>query len=605
MKNIFFFFIFFVIIKLVILDNSCIENQNYCKKCHPLTNECIKCISDNFIPNNKGGCTGKCQIGKNYCNKCDSEGKLCLECQSNYYPDKVGSCSIVANCESSYEGICNKCEEDFILIGDEVKGFKFCKSKNSVDFKNCQKINTKNGLCEECKEGYFLNKGDFKCTSIENCYESTFGICDSCVDGYYLNKNKELCQQISDLFVYCKQTLDEKNCDKCNFNYYLAEDGQCTDTIMCSKTIKGICIECISGIHLLKDNSCSFEENCAIGDKDTALCIECIKGYYLDNKDKKCKSKEENNEFKHCLLANEGCKKCEEEYFLGEDLKCTKTEKCSESENDICNKCSEGYYLGKDHKCTKIEHCIFSGNTGYACDECEDNFYYNDNNKTCTLVKDNTFENCKSAIYNDTHCTECKNNFYLNLSDFLCYDNTKKDNIFYKCSITNGKATECEKCEKNYYLGLGNKKCSNIERCKFSENGDRCLACDETYCLDLNKNKCFDNDFLYEENKKFYIACNMTNEEGTACKECLEGYIIGEEGYCIDIERCEKKENNTCVKCKSDPSGFPYYCANKYFGCIESYMTKCIKCDNIFDLFSCTECEEGYKISDDGFCQKI
>ena len=214
-----------MIIKFILIDNSCIDNQNYCKKCHPLTNECIKCITDNFLPNNEGGCTGKCTIGKNYCNKCDLEEKLCIECQENFYSDNVGGCSIVPNCESSYNGICNKCKEDFILIGDD-NGFKICKNKNSIDFKNCKTINMKTGLCQECNEGFYLNTGDFKCSSTENCYESTFGVCDSCSDGYYLIKNEEKCQSIGDSFVYCKQTIDGKTCDLCKNNYYLAEDGQ-------------------------------------------------------------------------------------------------------------------------------------------------------------------------------------------------------------------------------------------------------------------------------------------------------------------------------------------------------------------------------------------
>ena len=603
MKKLVFSFIILLIIKTIFSDNTCIENNNYCKKCHPLTNKCIKCVSDNFIPNKDGGCTGKCILGKNYCNKCDLEGKLCIECQSNFYPDKVGGCSLVPNCESSYEGICVKCEDEFILIGED-KGMKVCKSKNSLDFKNCKKINYKNGLCQECNEEFYLNKGDFKCSLIENCYESTFGICDSCAEGYILIKNKEICQKSSD-FVYCKHTIDERNCDICKNNYYLAEDGQCSETFMCSKTEKGKCIECSLGLKLLKDNSCSFDENCIKADKDTALCISCSKGFYLDEKDKKCKSNEENNEFKHCLLANEGCRKCDEVYFLGEDLKCTKIENCAESENDICNRCSRGYYLGLDHKCTKIEHCIYSGNTDYACDECEDNYYYNNLNQTCILATNNIFKNCKAAISNDTYCSDCKNNYYLNLSDLLCYDNTKKGDIFYRCARTNKNLTECSICESNYYLGSGDKKCSNINNCKFSLNGDKCLACEVCYCLDLNKNKCFDNGFLHEENQKIYFSCNKTNEEGTACEQCLDGYELGEEGYCINNERCEKKENNTCLKCKDDPSNYIYYCANKYFGCVKNIIVGCLRCDNIFDLYSCTECEEGYRLKKDGLCQKI
>ena len=606
MKNkIFNYFIPILIIKIIFSQNICKETENYCRKCHPLTNQCIKCVSDNFIINDKGGCTGKCIPGKNYCLECDLEEKLCKLCQENFYQDKVGGCSIVPNCEYSYNGKCEECKEDYILIGSD-NGFKICKDKNSIDFKNCRLINNITGLCNECNDGYYLNSGDFKCSETNNCFESIFGICSSCIEGYYLNKKTQKCYNATEKFVYCKITIDEKNCDICNNNYYLAEDNQCTNTILCSKTEKGKCIKCSNGAKLIQDNICTLEENCKTADKDTGLCNSCLSGYYFDNKDKKCKSNNENNEFKYCIIAKERCRQCEEGYYLGEDFQCTQTEKCAESENNICNKCSKGYYIGYDHKCTNIEHCIYSGSTDeYLCEECEENYYYNNLNQTCVEIKDKKFNNCKLAITNDTFCSECKNNYYLNMTDYLCYDNTRQGD-FYKCSITNKEATQCEICELNYYLGSVDKRCSNITRCKISENGNKCLVCDECFCLDLKKGLCFDNDYLYDENKKFYINCNMTNKEGTACEQCLKGYEVGEEGYCIDVERCEKKEDGICVKCKDNPPNYAFYCANKYFGCMQNYLTSnCVRCDNIFDLYSCTECEEGYQLNKYGLCQKI
>ena len=44
------------------------------------------------------------------------------------------------------------------------------------------------------------------------------------------------------------------------------------------------------------------------------------------------------------------------------------------------------------------------------------------------------------------------------------------------------------------------------------------------------------------------------------------------------------------------------YCANKIFGCIINFIQYCVKCDNLTDLFSCTECEEGFEVNDYGIC---
>ena len=70
------------------------------------------------------------------------------------------------------------------------------------------------------------------------------------------------------------------------------------------------------------------------------------------------------------------CNECISYYYLGEDLKCSKTNGGLEPNDGICIACSEGYYLGLDNKCSLIKRCIYSS-TEYSCLECEDNYYYN------------------------------------------------------------------------------------------------------------------------------------------------------------------------------------------------------------------------------------
>ena len=70
--------------------------------------------------------------------------------------------------------------------------------------------------------------------------------------------------------------------------------------------------------------------------------------------------------------------------------------------------------------------------------------------------------------------------------------------------------------------------------------------------MDVKNQRCIDNDILEDENIKFYFACKRTNEKGTSCEECIEGYKINEEGYCIDVENCEERqEDGQCIKCKN------------------------------------------------------
>ena len=288
---------------------------------------------------------------------------------------------------------------------------------------------------------------------------------------------------------------------------------------------------------------------------------------------------------------------CELGYFKGEDLKCTKTKNCHESKNEKCIECKKEYYLGYDNKCSPVQHCIYSGGL-YECDECEDGYYFSVFNKTCLKSEDN-FQNCKVAIYDGSKCGECKNNYYLNHSDYLCYSNTDINNNYYKCEFTDYNGENCDKCIEGYFLTSGDKRCITTNNCKYSNNEEDCDVCEEGYCFDLKRKLCVDNDFLENENEKIYIACNRTNEEGNKCELCLDGYEVDENGLCIDVERCEEKINGICVKCKDDVSIINgNYCANELYGCLKTFMNGCKQCNNLTDLYSCTECFEGYDLNE-------
>ena len=589
-------FILYFIISIIsqkCICQSCKVSENFCNKCNPLTNLCRKCLFDILTPDNNGGCTGiqKCTLGKNYCDECDILGELCSKCTNGYYPDKNGGCSFTENCKISNKGQCLECDNDYILIGKDLE-LKYCKYLDIEDFKNCKEIDKETGLCQACEDGYFLNIGDKKCTKTQNCNESIYGNCVSCTTGYYLNKKNSTCLLKNYNFLYCKQSLDGKNCDICDDTSYLDQNGTCALSNHCSYSINGKCQKCISNYYLSQyDSICSTEKFCYKADKDTGLCTECQKDYYLDTKDYKCKSNREENDFKYCkTVVDSQCIGCIQDYKLSNDSKCTFSYNCVEAENGKCILCENNYYLGLDNKCTNIKHCIYSNNYG-DCKECEDNYYYDALNKTCYKATDN-FENCKYS--KGIKCDECKNNFYLNLANNTCVDNSKIG-PFYKCARSDENNKICIRCIENYYLGFEDNKCSLINYCKFSQDENTCIECDEYHCLDLKKGICVDNDIIYDENIKFYFACNKTNLEGNACAECFDGYEVGENGYCVDVSRCSEEKDGKCIKCTDELNDYGFsYCANSVFGCIESYYDNCLRCDNLLDLSKCTECKEGF-----------
>ncbi len=121
------------------------------------------------------------------------------------------------------------------------------------------------------------------------------------------------------IIFFCKETIDGVHCDNCIFGFYLAEDGQYSNTLICSQNKKGKCVKCSGIFYLTEDNVCTTEEKCQYGDGRTALCDYCYSGYYLDKRDNKCKI-QDGDEYKHCDVYKDGCLECELDYYKGEDL---------------------------------------------------------------------------------------------------------------------------------------------------------------------------------------------------------------------------------------------------------------------------------------------
>ena len=595
-----YYFILLVIYKSCIFLPSCKTGFNHCRICNSITNLCSLCQNDNYTPDKNGGCKSKCILGINNCIKCN-EDNLCETCDDGYFLDENGGCSYTNNCEISENGECILCKENYILIGFE-ESIKICKSLFSEDLKNCIQINNETGLCEECKEDFYLNSGDKRCSHSKKCFQSVFGKCIKCNMGYYLDIRTEECIVQNDIFIHCKESIDGKTCEVCDDNYYFNENKTCISINYCLKESNEYnkCEKCIEGYFLTENNSsCTSEKNCFTGDKDTGVCLICKDNYYIDYKDGKCKSNQENNNFKNCKEADGECLECLEDYYIGEDNKCSNAPNCSESENGLCVECIEGYFIGLDNKCTIIEHCIYSYYFDY-CIECEKGYYYNHNDKTCK-TDDGIFKNCKYGN-ESTSCERCRDDFYLNKTDNLCYSNNEAG-LFHNCAVTDPNAVYCYICSKKYNIGSIDHKCTNVEGCDLSENDDRCLVCGLYYCLDAKTGKCEYNDIVLSEEKKFYYRCNKTNKEGNACEECNDNYIL-KNGLCIDEEHCtEINEDGTCKKCLNDEENS--FCLNSYFGCFDLFFDYCLECDDVLDLEKCTKCFEGYKIDEYDQCDEM
>ena len=603
------FFSIFTIIKIILSEPTCLAGFDYCSRCNPITKLCVKCEKDIYTPDANGGCENakKCEIGKNYCFECLEDGKICKQCDIGYFPDENGACSITDNCEISYKGECLICKNNYVLIGiidfEETinNHIKICKPKDSDDLLHCRSISYERGFCLGCEEGYYLTSSDKKCTNIQNCAQSLFGVCKKCDYGYYLDKKQQKCLSQSGSFINCKISNDDgTKCRECNEDFYFDEEGKCVYSNYCSKGQTLQCDKCIDGYYLTSlGGVCTTEQNCYSGDKDFGVCTQCNDNYCIDFHDGKCKSNLENNDLKYCKVADVKCKECIIDAYLGQDQKCSNSTNCAESENGECIKCIDNYYLGLDKKCTNVENCIYSDNF-FNCIECKGNYYYNLREKKCKLAEGN-LENCKSGY--DSNCERCKEGFYINKTDNICYSNNEQ-NDFYKCEISNGYF--CTKCIEKYYLGFIDYKCSKVEYCGKIENENRCLICQESYCLDAKTGLCEDNELINDIEKIFYYRCNRTNADSTACELCLEGYEL-RDGLCFDEQHCvERNSDGTCKRCKRTPNEYFEQCLNNIFGCIEGYSDRnCLECNDLNELGYCTLCMEGYELDKYNFCVEI
>ena len=596
-----YFHLILIFLKISLSIQACQEGKNLCEKCHPVTNLCIKCEKNIYTPDENGGCKNAktCIKGINHCFECDSDKKLCKKCEESFYPDENGGCSYSNNCELSYKGECLKCKQDFILIGKNENGIKICKSLNSEDLKNCEIIDTEFGMCLECKIGYYLNDDDKKCTLTENCFESTLGVCQKCIYGFYLDKKQLKCIKQEGAFEHCRESLDGKTCDSCDDDFFFDEEGFCSGTNYCAERGEYYkCTKCLDGYYLSKyGDCCTKEKNCYYGNRDLGICTQCIDNYYMDYKDGRCKSNLENNDLKYCKSAYGECIECDYGYYLGRDNKCSFTKYCSESYLGKCEECEDNYYLGLDNRCIDVEHCIYSNKYG-ECLECYENYYFNKINKEC-LYGERKFENC--IIGNNETCEKCKDDFYLDKKDNICKSNKEKG-PFYKCAFSDSNGEICRQCIDNYYLGFSDDICTLIEGCDRSENENKCLECDYDYVLNLKDNRCYPNDVIEDEEYKYYFNCNRTNSEGNKCEICMEGFVLNENGLCIDEEHCLNKVDGVYKRCNNENG---YFCLNNIFGCVEIIYEGCLECNQLLDFFNCTKCENGYELNEHDYCNKI
>jgi hypothetical protein len=218
-------------------------------------------------------------------------------------------------------------------------------------------------------------------------------------------------------------------------------------------------------------------------------------------------------------------------------------------------------------------------------------------------IQGDTFKNCKIAFYNQNHCSICRDNYYLYQPDNLCYKQTDEFNKCSNVAKNSENKNVCTSCEDLYYLGEDG-ICSPIAGCAKSQDG-KCLECYSGLCRNKQKGTCDQNSYIDEDDKEepnngVCFRCKETNDAGTQCTQCEDGYVLSN-GFCTDKVHCvEESSDGKCTKCIRNEfkDGFlKSYCVNNKYGCVET-VDGCLTCDDMYHFNYCTTCHYGFYFDD-------
>ena len=524
---------------------ACNPGENFCVTCDSDQNLCTECESEVFKPDTKGGCEGakKCKQNDNHCSKCSDSSYLCEICEENYYRDNNGGCSNSENCEISLDGICKKCEENYVLI---YKGHLYleCVSLDSEELRNCEEYDIY-GHCLKCKENYYMNVGDRKCTSTLNCFSSMNGTCNMCDFDFYLDKSNKTnftClpnNNETNNFYKCISSEDGIKCDECSTQYFITENNICVTSKFCKFGLDYGKGKCSS----CNDNYFLTPDNfsCTISDN-------CLSGYGYNEKCKECKDGYYNNLTEGICYSN---KEDNEQKYCTEFL-------------EKCKQCIDKYYLGEDSKCSSTMNCSESylGN----CTKCRENYYLGKLDNKCTNI-----ENCSRSDYKYV-CQECDDGYYL-YGTQKCINDDEYDGKYKNCKLVSDKTDICTECKIHFYL-------------------------------DKTDNKCYDNT------GNVFPKCSIVikNSQGNkVCNACESPYYLGDEDLkCTLVTDCaiSSEDAKICLKCRPSTclNHFLNKCQMNYNFDEEDGNEVCYNCLETTDGKKCDKCDEGFTLTNQGYC---
>ncbi|KAL7717125.1 protein serine/threonine kinase [Entamoeba marina] len=560
--------------------NSCNYYSSYCTSCN--SNECLECSPEYYLSD------GKCEVCSNVWDNCvECSSTECLTCESNISTLVKGSCYDCNyrwdNCLTCSDSECTQCDKGYFVSGECYTGCDECSGVED---------------CNSCSVGYYLSLyqwcdpcSEFNCFSCSLVGEQVY--CDSCLDGYLYDNNGNCsnCQDVLENCTLCSGTITNAICLECLTGSYLGSDYKCHSCNGCGD--EGCVNDELGYYPSTSCNDCSKIPGCescsnilSINSVTEKNCLVCGNGFKLE--DGTCKL------LTNCIEANGNeCVLCQSQYILvdGECLHHSTQLGCLSSSNNYCDECDVGYGL-----------YVNDNNENYECKLCPTHCSECSVSNFCTLCDSNYRLNYTGSSYstygciecdiddclkcNGTYCGECNESFFVNDTG-LCQSCSYYDEHCLICS----EQSSCTSCELGYYAA-GNSclPCSNIPGCMTCLQTDGvCTDCADGYLL--TKESCDTCDSYFPN----CMSCSYSS-----CEKCNENYFL-ENGVCkqcSEIQGCKScsQTNRTCFNCYKS---YALVETDGVYECIEcsELIPNCYDCDG--DSV-CSECEEGYTVSNDG-----
>ena len=613
--------------------NSCFKHSDI-KDCKIYDknseNKCLECENNTVLMSKTTNCK------KVFIEGCQtySNMSLCLSCEDGF--DKINNYECIKlepflNCIRAVNGVCEKCEKNFLLKGGA------CTRPYNYEVKYCAKTNI---------------TGDFNDHELVNC--------EVCLpDALPLNyKNHFVCVENSEMEIlrgtylipsclgYQKDGASAYKCVKCEENFVL-KDGLCKNNCDTEIIQRYNFVDDSTEFSFEKKDFCVTKtptecELKTIGTIDNvALSSHCLKSANThfqkvtlgDNKEIYAEAKDINDNItsknifslpmtenianndvvkKKGILNSDGLVEDCKYYYELEDsnIGCSVckfakygriinwgVDFCNEYSvpNKNCTKCVHGYYdaVQDGENCTKINipGCLRFSLTEQKCLLCSPGWYLGINQATCT--KRTLIDDCEYYSQTSNKCQKCFIGFKLmDLTPETVATVNNCQLFIPDCHIDSQNAAgniQCDECINYYYPNADASKC-------LKGTVDRCWK----YVQDININGGYTintcdkyiNEFLFKRKNE----CFLTGSHP------LVNLIQG----CLTYDYIISSTMNFCTVCDSETHFLTEsYCCpygqhlNSSGSCVNNGVTNCKINKNKGDSTICDVCDDGYEYFDD------